>query len=239
MRAAAFAHPNRRPQHRLLSPLPALIPRMVALAALAVAFVALTIAVTAGVFASLDQQVAQAMHSIWQEPLHVLFQAIAELGGLELTTILTIALALYLLRGGFRSDALVAVAFVAAEGLELLYKYNLHHPGPPFTLSHADGPSLTSLLGHAGPGNSFPSGHMMRAVIVYGLLAFVVRRLVRSPHARALAIPVAIVVIVLVAFDRIYLDVHWESDVIGGLVLGAIALLAGTVWLDRPITADN
>jgi undecaprenyl-diphosphatase len=56
---------------------------------------------------------------------------------------------------------------------------------------------------------------------------------------RALAIPVAIAVIILVAFDRLYLDVHWESDVVGGLLLGAIALLAGTVWLDRPITADN
>ncbi|HUE67148.1 MAG TPA: phosphatase PAP2 family protein [Candidatus Acidoferrum sp.] len=44
----------------------------------------------------------------------------------------------------------------------------------------------------------------------------------------------AIVIIVLMAFDRLYLDVHWESDVIGGLVLGALALLAGTVWLDRP-----
>jgi membrane-associated phospholipid phosphatase len=212
---------------------------MVALAALAVAFVALTIAVTAGVFASLDQQVAEAMHSIWQEPLHVLFEAIAELGGLELTTILTIALAIYLLRGGFRSDALVALAIVAAEALELLYKYNLHHPGPPFTLSHADGPSLTSLLGHPGPGNSFPSGHMMRTVIAYGLIAFVVRRLSRSSLARVLAIPIAIAVIVVVAFDRLYLDVHWESDVIGGLLLGAIALLAGTVWLDRPIRADN
>ena len=41
------------------------------------------------------------------------------------------------------------------------------------------------------------------------------------------------------AFDRLYLDVHWESDVIGGLLLGAIALLAGTVWLDRPRKADN
>jgi membrane-associated phospholipid phosphatase len=50
---------------------------------------------------------------------------------------------------------------------------------------------------------------------------------------------VAIAIIVLVAFDRLYLDVHWESDVIGGLVLGAIALLAGTVWLDRPLKAEN
>jgi len=49
----------------------------------------------------------------------------------------------------------------------------------------------------------------------------------------------AIAIIVLMVFDRLYLDVHWESDVIGGLILGSIALLAGTVWLDRPRKADN
>jgi undecaprenyl-diphosphatase len=75
---------------------------------------------------------------------------------------------------------------------------------------------------------------MMRTVIVYGLLAFVIRRLSPSPRVRAVAVIGAIVIIVLMAFDRLYLDVHWESDVIGGLVLGALALLAGTVWLDRP-----
>jgi membrane-associated phospholipid phosphatase len=212
---------------------------MVAIATMAVAFVAMTIAVATGAFTTLDLQVADATHSIWQESLHVLFQVIAELGGLELTTIVTIALVVYLLRGGFRSDALVAFVFVAAEALELLYKYNLHHPAPPHTLSHADGPSLSTLTPGAGLGNSFPSGHMMRAVIVYGLIAFVVRRLAHSSIARTLAIPIATLIILLVAFDRLYLDVHWESDVIGGLLLGAIALLAGTVWLDRPIRADN
>ena len=75
---------------------------------------------------------------------------------------------------------------------------------------------------------------MLRAVIVYGLLGFVIRRLSPSPRIRALAVVGAVVVIVLVSLDRLYLDVHWESDVIGGLVLGAMALLAGTVWLDRP-----
>ena len=56
---------------------------------------------------------------------------------------------------------------------------------------------------------------------------------------RALAIPVAVVLIAVEAFSRLYLDVHWESDVIGGLLLGAIALFSGTVWLDRPRKADN
>ena len=87
--------------------------------------------------------------------------------------------------------------------------------------------------------NSFPSGHLVRAVVAYGLIAFVVRRLAARRLARDLAIPIAVVLIVLEAFDRLYLDVHWESDVIGGLLLGAIGLLSGTVWLDRPRRSDN
>jgi len=216
-----------------------LIPRLVGIAVLSVAYIALTIAITAGAFTGLDQQVAVAMHSIWQPSLHLVFQAIAELGGIELTTILMLALFIFLWRGGFGSDALVVLVFFAAEALELFYKHNLHQPGPPPSIQQSDGPSLSELVGGTFGGNSFPSGHMMRTVLVYGLLAFVVGRLSPSPLVRALAVPVTIVIVVLMAFDRLYLDVHWESDVIGALILGAIALLAGTVWLDRPLKAEN
>jgi undecaprenyl-diphosphatase len=222
-----------------LPPLPAIAPRLFAIVVVSVAFIALTIAITAGVFTSLDLHVADAMHSLWQPSLHPLFQAIAELGGVELTTILMLGLLVFLWQGGFGSDALVVLVFIAAQGFELFYKYNLIHPGPPRSISQADGPSISELVtGRIGAG-SFPSGHIMRAVIVYGLIAFVVRRLSTSPLVRALAAPIAIVIIVLVAIDRLYLDVHWESDVIGGMLLGAIALLAGIVWLDRPRKTDN
>jgi membrane-associated phospholipid phosphatase len=220
--------------------LPALIPRLLAIGALSVVYVGVTISVTAGAFAGLDTEVAQAMHSAWQPSLHGLFQVIAELGGLEVTTIVMAGLTFYLWRAGFGSDALVFVIFLAAQVLELYYKLNFYHPGPPRALEQADGPSITTQLESAhGLGNSFPSGHMLRAVIVYGLLAFVIRRLSPSPTARTLAVLGAIAVIVLLAFDRLYLDVHWESDVVGGLVLGAIGLLAGTVWLDRPRKPQN
>ena len=216
-----------------------LFPRLLAIVVLSVAFVAMTIAITAGLFASLDHQVAEAMHSIWQESLHGLFQLIAELGGLELTTILMVGLFFYLWRGGFGADALVVLAFAGAIALELVYKSLFFHPGPPPSISHRDGPSVTGIFLGNGLGNSFPSGHMVRAVVAYGLLAFVVRRLAPSRVVRLLALPVAIVIIVALAFDRLYLDVHWESDVIGGLLLGGIALVAGTVWLDRPRKAEN
>jgi undecaprenyl-diphosphatase len=207
-----------------------LIPRL-----FGIVFIALTIAVAAGAFTTLDLQVAQAMHDAWQPSLHGLFQAIAELGSLELTTVLMAGLTFYLWRSGFGSDALVFVVFIAAQVFELYYKLNLAHRQPPRSLAESDGPSITQLFaGGEFIGNSFPSGHVLRAVIVYGLLAFVVRRLATSPPIRSLAAVVAIAIIALVSFDRLYLDVHWESDVIGGLLLGAIALLASTVWLDRP-----
>ncbi len=202
-------------------------------------YIALTIAITAGIFNGLDVQVAQAMHSAWRPVLHGVFQAFAVLGGLELTTLVMIGLGVYLWREGFGTDALAVLAFFAAQGFELFYRYNLHHPGPPRSISQADGPSFTELFSGSLNGNSFPSGHMMRTVIAYGLVAFVVRRLSPSPLVRLLAIVAAVAVVVLMAFDRLYLDVHWESDVIGGLLLGAIALLAATVWLDRPRRPQN
>ncbi len=195
--------------------------------------------VSAGVLAGFDRSVANATHGIWNESLHGLFQGIAELGGLEVTTVLMAALLVYLLWRGFGADALVVLAFAGALVLETLYKIAFYHPGPPHSLSHRDGPSVTDLVAGSALGNSFPSGHMVRAVVVYGLLAFVIHRLSPSRVVRAAVVPLAIVIIVLVAFDRLYLDVHWESDVVGGLLLGAIALLGGTVWLDRPRKPQN
>jgi membrane-associated phospholipid phosphatase len=209
------------------------------LVGLVVAFVAFTLVVSAGWLGSLDHQVLVAMSSLWNESLHRPFQLIAELGGIEVTGILMLGLLIYLWRSGYGADALVVLAFAGGMALEVLYKFALYHPGPPRAISHRDGPSLTDFLTGAGNLNSFPSGHVVRAVIAYGLIAFVVRRLAPWPIARALAIPVAVVLIIVVAFDRLYLNDHWESDVIGGLLLGAIALLAGTVWLDRPRRADN
>jgi membrane-associated phospholipid phosphatase len=218
-----------------------LIPRLVAIAALVVAFMVLTIAVSLGWLTALDHDTLSAMEGIWRQSLHAIFQAIAELGGLELTTVIVAGLVVFLYRRGYRSEAWVGLAFVAIELFEIFYKRNLYHPAPPASVAHTDGPSLTMLFEptNGAVPNSFPSGHMLRTVFVYGLLAFVIRRLAPQPWARAIAAPVAVLIIVVVAFDRLYLDVHWESDVIGGLLLGAIGLVSATVWLDRPRRAEN
>jgi undecaprenyl-diphosphatase len=100
-------------------------------------------------------------------------------------------------------------------------------------MSHTDGPSLTQLLeGAPGFAWSFPSGHIVRAVVIYGLLAFVIQRLGGPGWLRRWAVPLAIAIVLLEAFDRLYLEVHWESDVLGGILLGATFLAAAIAWLE-------
>jgi len=95
-------------------------------------------------------------------------------------------------------------------------------------------PSVVPHLQDAG-GYSFPSGHMMTAVITYGLLAAV---LVSQLRGRVRYVPpvVAAVIIAAVGFSRVYLGVHYLTDVLAGtLVAGACLILAvaALLLLDR------
>jgi undecaprenyl-diphosphatase len=210
------------------------VQRLVLTGALAGAFVGFTSFVAGGGMNETDHQVLSAMSSLWDPALKPLMIAVAFLGGVEVTALLTIGLAVYLWRYGFRSDVAALLVLPVGLGLELVYKRLLVHPPVPFTISKGDAPSVSNFVEHGFGGNSYPSGHMLRTVIVYGLLAFVVFRLARRRWLRLAAAAVALILVVLMAFDRLYLEVHWESDVIGALLLGSVCLLAATLWLDRP-----
>jgi len=76
---------------------------------------------------------------------------------------------------------------------------------------------------------SFPSGHAMAAVSIYGMIAVVIARL--EPRLRPW-IPFAVVpVILLIGLSRIYLGAHWITDVLAGYAAGATLLFAAVFWL--------
>jgi membrane-associated phospholipid phosphatase len=211
---------------------------LIALGSLGVLFVLYTQAVGLGLTGRLDLAVARVAAGAWQPALQPLMQAIAVLGGVEVTTVAAIALAVYLFRLGFRVEAAALLTLPVAEVLELAYKRLLTHPAPA-AFNHPDGPSVVTIF-HGGTlafGGSYPSGHMIRTVLIYGLAAFVVRCLAPPGLARQLAVPLAAVMVGLMALDRIYLGVHWQSDVVGGLLLGGVALAGAITWLDRPRAA--
>jgi undecaprenyl-diphosphatase len=68
--------------------------------------------------------------------------------------------------------------------------------------------------------SSFPSGHAMSAAVVYGTVAYLAARLQRRRWARALTLAIAAVLIVLICLSRLFLGVHYPSDVIAGVFVG-------------------
>ena len=73
-------------------------------------------------------------------------------------------------------------------------------------------------------GYSFPSGHAVHAVIFYSLLIFLFKDDIKNHLVRYLFIFMNIAIILLVGLSRIYLRVHFASDVIFGYVLGLVWL---------------
>lgn len=68
--------------------------------------------------------------------------------------------------------------------------------------------------------SSFPSGHAMSAAIVYATIGYLAARLQRRRWARWLTLVFAMVLILLIGASRVYLGVHYPTDVLAGLVLG-------------------
>jgi undecaprenyl-diphosphatase len=68
--------------------------------------------------------------------------------------------------------------------------------------------------------SSFPSGHAMSAAVVYGTVAYLAGRLQRRRFSRVLTMAIAFLVIVLISVSRLYLGVHYPSDVLAGVIIG-------------------
>ena len=86
-------------------------------------------------------------------------------------------------------------------------------------LFHRDRPSLFE-WGTSVASSSFPSGHAMSATVVYGTVAYLVARLQKHRWARVLTLLTAFTLIIMICFTRLYLGVHYPSDVVGGIVVG-------------------
>jgi undecaprenyl-diphosphatase len=68
--------------------------------------------------------------------------------------------------------------------------------------------------------SSFPSGHAMSAAVVYGTVAYLAGRLQRRRLHRAITMILAGLLIVVISASRLYLGVHYPSDVLAGVVIG-------------------
>jgi membrane-associated phospholipid phosphatase len=92
----------------------------------------------------------------------------------------------------------------------------------------------------AAKGLSFPSGHAIMAVTFYGLLIYILQHSITIDWLKWLVIVLVTVLIILIGFSRIYLRVHYASDVAAGFIIGLLWLLISLAvlkWLEGYVTS--
>jgi undecaprenyl-diphosphatase len=163
---------------------------------------------------SLDGAVATWLHTHATGFSTGVLGAVTLLGGARVLLAVTLVAVLALvLRRRLAHATLLGAALAGGEGLNWALKAAFERPRPSFS-----DPLATAA------GFSFPSGHAMVSLTVYGALAFVIASSVESRRARALILVSALALVLAIGFSRVYLGVHYVSDVLA-------AYSAGLAWL--------
>ncbi len=105
-------------------------------------------------------------------------------------------------------------AFIIGEGLTTLGKYAFHRERPDIALRAITENSF-----------SFPSGHATTVIIIYGVIAYIAVKSFKSWEAKAASVFSFIFLVLLVDISRLYLGVHYLSDIIAGNLVGLAALI--------------
>lgn len=194
------------------------------------AFLAVGDEVREGEPLALDEKILLALRTPGDpnEPLgsHSLQEAmrdITALGGFTVLTLVTVvaAIAFLLHRKAHHALVLVATVLTAQLGSDLLKQ--LYGRPRPDLAPH-------SVYVYSA---SFPSGHSMLSATVYLTLAMLIASLEPRRATKALVFAVAVLVMSAVGISRVYLAVHWPTDVLAGWCAGAVCALVAWMALWR------
>ena len=209
---ALLAHVSRRERPELSVLLAAL-----GILALAIGFVYVAGNVTSGNTRDFDERVIRALRTaknpavpigpLW---LHIAALDITALGSATVLGLVVFAVSGYLLLHGlYRTGAFVFVASSGGWILNWALKVAFDRPRPELV------PHLRDVMS-----SSFPSGHALTSAAVYLTLGTLLMRLAQGRLAKIYCIAVAMLATLLVGASRVYLGVHYPTDVLAGWLIG-------------------
>lgn len=171
----------------------------------------------------IDQQVFDTIEPHITKSRTVFMEIISFLGNHVFLVPANLLLLLYFLIKRNKYYALkVAIIALSSVSVMSLLKRSFHRPRPAQPL--VDG--ITNF--------SFPSGHAFMSVAFYGLLIWLTYEIISNKTLRRFIIFLLVLLILAIGFSRIYLRVHYTTDVIAGFCFGTIWLII-SLWLAKKI----
>ena len=194
----------------------ALVTGLLTAAAALVLFTWLGREILEGEVLAFDERVRALAHDLASPRLTTLMRAASLYGGPAVLVPAGLVAAVAFLGKGWRRGALLVGVTLAGAGLlNWLLKFSFARVRP------------ASFFDYPLPGSpSFPSGHALYAVSVFGGLAVLLTARVRNLLLQLAIWFVAVSLILLVGLSRVYLGVHYPSDVLAGYAIGAIWVTA-------------
>jgi membrane-associated phospholipid phosphatase len=174
--------------------------------------------VDVGAFTGFDAAIEAALHALTSPALTRVMWLATVSGDTAVLTVWTVLAVLLLWTWGRRRFAVALAALMAVDPIVVsALKSTFARARPP----------LAGMLIAEPSGSSFPSGHATAALVFYGLLAVVAMGSSLSPRLRACAVSGALAIALLVGVSRVFLGVHFASDVLAGWVLASVLVGAG------------
>jgi undecaprenyl-diphosphatase len=170
---------------------------------------------------AMDETVRIFVHGFASQPLTLLMNFVTVLGStLFLSTVFVCVFIIFIRKNRKRPAILITMTMAGAVILNFVLKVSFARARPvPFF----DTPLPSSY--------SFPSGHALFALCFYGALAWIFASMIRKHWLKSLIWVAAVFLVLLIGISRIYLGVHYPSDVIAGYA-------ASIVWVITIISAD-
>lgn len=149
------------------------------------------------------------INNIMNDGLTPILKAITELGGVAFTVLAGVLIFMFCKKNRW----FITIDLVGVTLVNQVIKHIIRRPRP----------NVLRLVEESG--YSFPSGHSMVSMAFYGIIIYLVYKNVSNKYLKWILIILLSLLILSIGFSRIYVGVHYFTDVVGGFLLGLAYLI--------------
>ncbi|MBR3210505.1 MAG: phosphatase PAP2 family protein [Bacilli bacterium] len=191
-----------------------------------IGFLLVTVLVVTNNTSLFDEKIYQAIYGHHNQYLDFFFTTITHIG--DTVPVMIIAMILLIVFKDWNDKIHISFSLFLTVAFNQILKYVIARPRPP----------LERRLVTQG-GYSYPSGHSMVSLCLYGILIYFAMTKIKNKSLKIICVSLLTVLILIIGISRIYVGVHYPSDVLGGYLLAAPLLITSVTLLNRHFKGER